>query len=262
MRTLFLSFLLLYSIVSSGQNATSVSRFSYQHTVSFYGSEAISRIEDLFYNGKSSVFVIYGKDLSKPSSETSVNRPGGGNVSLTMNSIDGSKDLVIYKNYENGLMVSREFIDNGDFCIVNDTIPTLAWQMTSEKKTIGTYKCQKATTSFRCANYVAWFTTDIPFPIGPWKISGLPGLIVQLIDERSNVTYKYSLLTAEYPTSKVVYKLASPNTKEKVYSFDDYSKIQLKEIEKKRIFNTASAEDPISAETISARPECYEKTKK
>lgn len=74
-----------------------------------------------------------------------------------------------------------------DLYIVNEQIPKLKWNIVDEFKIIDNYKCQKATTSFRGRSYKAWFTTEIPTQTGPWKVNGLPGLILNLVDENSQV---------------------------------------------------------------------------
>lgn len=250
--------LLIFSTCSSfSQKNESISRFSYQHNVNFYGNQSISRVENLFYNGSSSVFVVYGKDLNKVASETIVNNTSGGNVTVTMNGLKNSDDFVLYKNYRNRTMISREFIDNGDMCIVKDSIPNLNWVITSEKKKIGTYMCQKATTVFRCAKYTAWYASEIPLPIGPWKLGGLPGLIVQITDKRPNVTYEYLLLSMESPVTEDVYEINPPKTDDPKYSFEEYSKIQIKEAKKQRIFISGTSEDPANSGYSNVRPECY-----
>lgn len=46
-------------------------------------------------------------------------------------------------------------------------------------KNILGYDCSMATTLFRGRQWKVWFTYDIPLPQGPWKLIGLPGLILQ-----------------------------------------------------------------------------------
>lgn len=58
----------------------------------------------------------------------------------------------------------------------------LDWQIENEIKKIGNFNCKKATTNFRGHEYTAWFTEDIPVPFGPWKLNGLPGLILEVYD--------------------------------------------------------------------------------
>ena len=45
--------------------------------------------------------------------------------------------------------------------------------------------CKKATCRFAGRSYEAWFTPDIPVNDGPYKFSGLPGLIVKVQDSEN-----------------------------------------------------------------------------
>lgn len=56
------------------------------------------------------------------------------------------------------------------------------WTILPETQQIGEYNTQKATTKWGGRNWIAWFSTDIPFQDGPYKFSGLPGLIVRMED--------------------------------------------------------------------------------
>jgi GLPGLI family protein len=68
--------------------------------------------------------------------------------------------------------------------------PELVWKISDEKQKIGTYNAQKAIVDFGGRKWIAWFTTEIPFPDGPYKFYGLPGLIVKVGDEAGNYTWE------------------------------------------------------------------------
>ncbi len=81
-------------------------------------------------------------------------------------------------------------IDNGPlegfdiytlFRFIEDIHPQ-QWEIATDTITVLGYNCQKAATSFRGRNYIAWFTMDIPVSEGPWKLYGLPGLILKVED--------------------------------------------------------------------------------
>jgi len=63
-----------------------------------------------------------------------------------------------------------------------EPLPAVTWNITNETATKVGYMCQKATTSYGGRTYDAWFTFQIPIQDGPYKFSGLPGLIVEMYD--------------------------------------------------------------------------------
>ena len=66
----------------------------------------------------------------------------------------------------------------------------ISWKIENEKKKIGEYEAQKATTEFGGRKWTAWFAESIPFPDGPYKFSGLPGLIVKIEDAEKNYSWE------------------------------------------------------------------------
>lgn len=68
--------------------------------------------------------------------------------------------------------------------------PEMVWKISDEKQKIGTYNAQKAIADFGGRKWIAWFTTEIPFPDGPYKFYGLPGLIVKVGDEEGNYSWE------------------------------------------------------------------------
>ncbi len=67
--------------------------------------------------------------------------------------------------------------------LVTDIYPELKWVVGNESKKIAGYNCIKATTSYRGRKWNAWFAPDIAVPFGPWKLHGLPGIILEAYDD-------------------------------------------------------------------------------
>lgn len=84
------------------------------------------------------------------------------------------------------------------------------------------YICNKGTSTFRGRTYHAWFTVDIPVNDGPWKLYGLPGLILRVEDENENFTFeaiglqKVEGFEISFPTEK---KIVPCNSLEELHKF-------------------------------------------
>jgi GLPGLI family protein len=68
----------------------------------------------------------------------------------------------------------------------------LNWKILSEQKTIGKYKSQRAEVNYGGRNWIAWFTTELPFNDGPYIFNGLPGLIISIEDTEHD--YLFNLI--------------------------------------------------------------------
>ena len=88
----------------------------------------------------------------------------------------------IYKNYPEGRMTVTDGLILQDYRYV-DSLHAQTWTMGDSTREVLGYMCQQATTDFRGRRWTAWFATDIPVSDGPWKLGGLPGLILEAYDE-------------------------------------------------------------------------------
>ena len=89
----------------------------------------------------------------------------------------------IYKNYPTGKVTTLDRLATSNFrCEEKNEKPV--WTLLPDTATILTYHCRKATCHFRGRSYMAWFTMEIPVSEGPWKLCGLPGLIIKAEDDR------------------------------------------------------------------------------
>ena len=64
--------------------------------------------------------------------------------------------------------------------------PKFTWKITKESKEILGHKVYLASTTYGGRNYIAYFTTEIPVQDGPYKFFGLPGLILEIFDEKKD----------------------------------------------------------------------------
>lgn len=91
-----------------------------------------------------------------------------------------------------------------EFLIINylyeEPFEEIKWELTSETKSFDQIKCQKATARFKGRQWIAWFAPDIPFETGPWKLHGLPGLILEAYDSHKEVQFLFAGLESIKPT--------------------------------------------------------------
>lgn len=84
----------------------------------------------------------------------------------------------IWTGYPGGQTTAREFIFPHEF-EGNEPTPRLAWTLTEDTATVGGYLCHSATTTFRGIEWRVRYAEDIASTAGPWRLQGLPGLILK-----------------------------------------------------------------------------------
>lgn len=87
----------------------------------------------------------------------------------------------IYKNYPEGKVTETAYFDMEDWRYEEDWEKP-DWSISDESKEILGYQCFKATADYRGRRWTAWFAPEIPIQDGPWKLCGLPGLILEAGD--------------------------------------------------------------------------------
>ncbi len=79
--------------------------------------------------------------------------------------------------------------------IIETKLPAINWQVGTATRQIAGYNCQEATGVYGGRTYTVWFTPDIPLQNGPWKLSGLPGLILEAKDAKNEVSFVATSIT-------------------------------------------------------------------
>lgn len=151
----------------------------------------------LIFNNRKSLFV-WKSIINNMKREKSTSDKGEAKINYKkiINDTIGTR---VYNDYSKKQIILREPLLENNFKVV-DYKTKINWKIENEFKKIGNLKCQKAYGKFRGRNYIAWFTTAFPLPTGPWKLQGLPGLILEAYDENKEVNfifknlYKYNLV--------------------------------------------------------------------
>ncbi|MDP5121807.1 MAG: GLPGLI family protein [Spirosomaceae bacterium] len=107
-----------------------------------------------------------------------------------------SYEVIKRNNSQQIVFQEKVFMDKLAY---TEPLPAVTWNITNETATKVGYPCQKATTTYGGRDYEAWFTFQIPIQDGPYKFSGLPGLIVEMYDTENH--YHFTLAGLEKATS-------------------------------------------------------------
>ena len=110
-----------------------------------------------------------------------------GSINIKTDQRKGVIRYTIAKNYTNGNIDFRTRIGMDAFRVAEER--KMTWKILPDKQKIGNWETQKATTEFAGRKWTAWFCSDIPIQDGPYKFSGLPGLVVKLEDDTHSHLY-------------------------------------------------------------------------
>ena len=103
--------------------------------------------------------------------------------------LGGLEREYLFRNINDGeTMVYRKM--GGEAYSYTESTEMPAWQILSETKEVMGYSCQLASCDFRGRRWYAWFSSDIPVNEGPWKLFGLPGLVLEAWDSKKHYVYK------------------------------------------------------------------------
>ena len=76
-----------------------------------------------------------------------------------------------------------------DYFLYEEDVKKPEWELLPDTLTILGYLCKKATCTFHCREYTAWYAPEIPISEGPWKLTGLPGLILKAYDKKRQIQF-------------------------------------------------------------------------
>ena len=149
----------------------------------------------LRFNNSESIFTIKNDLLNNKKVEVTADEEESKiNISVNLWK-DIPDDLGMLTNIKDNCIIDHKFLPidfaaiKFDTLFVKDTARIISWELLNETKNINSFNCQKARGNFRGRTYTVWFTNDIPVNLGPWKLNGLPGLILEATDSLNQFQY-------------------------------------------------------------------------
>jgi len=194
----------------------------------------------LLINKNDSYFLWNSKSNDSLKIKEKETNEGNLNISFKKEDYTDNIGFFNYKSNKRNHIITRTFLGKKEY-FVTEIKPQIKWNVFEEYKKIGNFDCQKAKAKFRGRNYTVWFTYDIPISDGPWKLHGLPGLILEAYDDKKEVSFFFK--SAKFPdnTQKSRLKI-SENKKISLKEF-----VLLKEKHTNNIFNKNALQESLKA---------------
>ncbi|WP_113664157.1 GLPGLI family protein [Pedobacter nanyangensis] len=195
--TFIASFIASTAFAQSADKALARVRYTFSHLRDTTQRDNIYTENMLLVIGKNaSVFTSYDKinrdeELKKMIEEQIKNQagtPGSINISSPSTKSVTPIDYFYFVN-ENKFFTKERMIST---YLIEETAPKINWKISKDTASFSGVKCQKATTYFKGRNWIAWFAPELPFQSGPWKLNGLPGLIVEAHDQKNEVKFQFA----------------------------------------------------------------------
>lgn len=83
------------------------------------------------------------------------------------------EDVTVYDDYSD------------QFAVYHESFSEMQWEIVADStKTVLGYECMMARTAYHGRDWTAWFSPEIPVQDGPWKFTGLPGLILMATESQ------------------------------------------------------------------------------
>ncbi|WP_292010391.1 GLPGLI family protein [Chryseobacterium sp.] len=166
-------------------------RFVYQVTMKLDSTNKNDiKTENAYLDISPEKSLFYSENRIKRDSIMSKAFQSGGARSFNrdqMESLRSNINYTIEKDKKNQKTSFKDRLGRDTYSYEEDR--NLDWKILPETMTIGEYKVQKAEADFGGRQWTAWFTTDLPYQDGPYKFSGLPGLIVKIEDSKGDYSF-------------------------------------------------------------------------
>lgn len=127
---------------------------------------------------------------SSPDGNPNINRMGRGSP------------IQYYQYPAERKMLTKDVVMVNEY-LIESPLPAIDWKISTDTATFGGLHCQKATGHFRGRDYIVWFCPDLPVHTGPWKLNGLPGVIVDAHDTKNEVVFAFDGVEKTAPSLKI-----------------------------------------------------------
>lgn len=125
--------------------------------------------------------------------------------------------MTIFKNHPEGKLTHTEKICL-DWFRYEEDMPEFEWELTDSVVNVLGYECHSAICNFRGRKWIAFYAEEIPLTEGPWKLYGLPGLIMKASDKDGHYSFECIGIKSKDNRPITIYKVPfNITSREKYY---------------------------------------------
>ena len=133
----------------------------------------------LYFNGDASLY----ENLEQSDDAAFEDESEGGGIKIMIS----QPDEIVFRDFKNEKIIEQKEFMTRVFLIESE-FPKDEWKFTGNQKTILDYPCQEATRQDGDNKISVWFTPAIPVSSGPGEFGNLPGLILSVEKNDSDMS--------------------------------------------------------------------------
>jgi GLPGLI family protein len=138
------------------------------------------------YQSKAILYFNDYESTYKEVDDSSVKQSASDSITVVNLKFDAKEST--YTNLKTRKIISQALVFTKAY-VVEEDLARIQWQIFNEFQKVGKYNCQKAVGDFRGRTYEVWFTSEIPLNFGPWKLNGLPGLVLKVTESKGKILF-------------------------------------------------------------------------
>jgi len=168
-------FYLLLIIVNVGYSQNTFSKAVYAHKYDLPNASQDTLRNDLYFNNSGESYYISLNPIVM-SRKNSIEQKEPTRQTRRIDTTLIYRNILTRQHYYNKLSFGTQHL-------ISDSLKDISWKLNLDTKVIGKFKCKSASAKVYGRNYQVWYAPEIPVSTGPWKLFGLPGLIVEVRDD-------------------------------------------------------------------------------
>ncbi len=115
--------------------------------------------------------------------------------------------LYVTKDFAKSVSTTYDEAGMGECGYYEEPFSEIDWVINEDStKTVLGYQCVMASTDYHGRKWTVWFTPEIPLQDGPWKLCGLPGLVMEASEPSGQ--HRFSVTGIE-SSSQTIYPIFS-----------------------------------------------------